>query len=655
MKTPEVLDPPSPARSAAKPVNSPNQPAARPEGERETETVIDTSKMNQAQREALELTEAARSVSGYRSFAGDLFMGRFSLEHVYPFPLQPRADAEAGRPFLAELHAILKNEVDADKIDAEGEIPDAVIDRLARLGAFGIKVPKEYGGLGLSQTNYCRAAMLLGSVDGNLTALLSAHQSIGVPQPLKLFGTEAQKKKYLPRVAGGEISAFALTENSVGSDPAKMTTRAEPTPDGEHFIINGEKLWCTNGVKAGVIVVMARTPDKVVNGKPRNQISAFIVEMNTPGVEIVTRCRFMGLRALYNGVIRFTNVKVPRDAIVGGEGRGLKVALTTLNTGRITIPAACVGLMKRCLEYSREWAAERTQWGAPIGKHAAIADKIARIAANAFACEGMVLLTSALVDRDKADIRLEAAMCKMWASETAWRAVDETMQIRGGRGYETAQSLKNRGEAPVPVERMMRDARINLIFEGSSEIMRLFLAREALDPHLKVAGAALDSRLPLGKRLGAAAKAGSFYALWYPGLFLPRGGVPDGITPAAKPALRYVAKASRRLARTLFHAMAKHGPKLERQQLLLGRVVDIGTELFAITAAALYADALIKANDPAHPRDEVEQLLQCFVADARSRVAGAFAALGHNNDSRNYKLTQSLLEGKHTYLRDGIV
>ena len=591
--------------------------AKPPAPEAESASVIDTSRMTQAQREALELTEAARATTSHRSFAGGLFMGRCDVEQLHPFPLQSGADVMAGEPFLGELARILRDEVDPDTIDAEGEIPDAVITRLARLGAFGIKVPKEYGGLGLSQTNYCRAAMLLGSVDANLTALLSAHQSIGVPQPVKLFGTEEQKRKYLPRVARGEISAFALTETSVGSDPAKMTTRAEPTPDGSAFVINGEKLWCTNGVKAGVIVVMARTPGEVVGGREKNRITAFIVEMNTPGVEVVTRCHFMGLRALYNGIIRFTNVVVPRENILGGEGRGLKVALTTLNTGRLTIPAACVGLMKRCLGFAREWAAERVQWGQPIGRHAAIADKIARMAANAFATEAMTMLTAALVDRANADIRIEAAMCKMFGSEAAWRAVDDTMQIRGGRGYETAQSLRNRGERPVPIERLMRDARINLIFEGSSEIMRLFLAREALDPHLKVAGGALDSRQPAAKRGAAALRALGFYAHWYPGLLLPGSAVPSGFTPALRPSLAYVARTSRRLARTLFHAMAKHGPKLERQQLTLGRLVDIGTELFAITATALYADALIKRKDEAYPKDEVGQLAYDFFADSR--------------------------------------
>ncbi len=616
--------------------------------------VIDTSKMSKGQAEALELAEAARTVTDYRSFAGDLFMGRFDLTRVHPYPEQSAEDAEAGRPFLTELEKILRT-VDADKIDETGEIPDEVVDKLAKLGAFGIKIPKEYGGLGLSQTNYARAAMLLGTVDGSLTALVSAHQSIGVPQPLKLFGTAEQKKKFLPRVAKGEISAFALTEDSVGSDPAKMTTRAELAPDGRHYILNGEKLWCTNGTRAGVIIVMARTPDKVIKGKPRNQISAFIVEMNMPGVEVVTRCHFMGLKALYNGVIRFTNVKVPAEYIVGGEGRGLKVALTTLNTGRLTIPAGCAGFMKLCLGFVREWSSERVQWGQPVGKHAALADKIARIAANAFVCESMVFLTSALVDRDNADIRLEAAMCKMWGSEAAWRAVDETMQIRGGRGYETAQSLRARGDKGIPLERMMRDCRINMIFEGSSEIMRLFLAREALDPHLKVAGGVLDSRQPMGKRAGAALKAGMFYVPWYLGLSVPSGGVPPDFTPELSGALGYVEKTSRRLARTLFHAMALNGPALEKKQLTLGRIVDIGTDLFAISATVLRADALLRRGAKEYGREELLHLVGFAVADAKARITQNFANLKRNHDAKGYKLAVEILEGKHAGLETGII
>jgi alkylation response protein AidB-like acyl-CoA dehydrogenase len=462
---------------------------------------------------------------------------------------------------------------------------------------------------------------------------------------LILFGTEAQKRKYLPRVAKGEISAFALTETGVGSDPATVQTRAEPSPDGEHFILNGEKLWCTNGSKAGVLVVMAKTPPKMVRGKSKDQITAFIVETDWPGVEVTHRCRFMGLKALYNAVIRFNNVRVPRENILLAEGKGLRVALSTLNTGRLTLPAACVGLAKRCLEISRRWAAERVQWGAPIGKHAAIADKLARMAANTFAMESMTWLAASPVDRDKhADVRLEAAMCKMWASEQSWDMVNEAVQIRGGRGYETAASLKARGDDPVPLERFLRDSRINTIFEGSSEIMRLFIAREALDPHLKVSGAVLNSKFPMGERLRAGIKAACFYALWYPKQWLPL----ELFKISAKRSmlarhLRYAARTTRRLARSMFHAMVRNGPKLEREQILLGRFVEIGTELFAITASCLRAERLLETPEDAEKNPGVLEIVDYFCRSSRLRIEEKFRAVSHNNDKAGYKLAQRVL------------
>ena len=601
---------------------------------------IDTSKMSAGQRAAIELTEAAREQVHESSFVADLFMGRTCFDKLMPFPEQTHEDRDQGDAFLQRLEKILHEQVDPDAIDRDGEIPDEVIHALAGIGAFAIKVPTQYGGLGLSQTNYCRAAMKLGGYCGNLTALISAHQSIGVPQPLILFGTEEQKEKFLPRFGKGEISAFALTENGVGSDPARMMTRAEPTPDGEAFILNGEKLWCTNGTRAGVIVVMAKTPPRMVNGVSKDQVTAFIVEMDSPGVEVVRRCHFMGLRALYNGVIRFTDVRVPRENILLGEGKGLRVALTTLNTGRLTLPAACVGLSKRCLDISTRWAAKREQWGAPIGRHAFIADKLARMASNTFAMESMTLYAASLVDKDKhADVRLEAALGKLWGTETASRIVNDTMQIRGGRGYETADSLRARGEEAEPVERFYRDSRINTIFEGSSEIMRLFIAREALDPHLKVAGAMFNTKLPMKTRLAAAMKAGMFYARWYPGLLLPglfkvqssKLNVGTGLASH----LRFIERHSRKLARSLFHAMARLGPKLEREQLLLGRFVDIAAELFAMTAACARATSL---------RDEASfGLADYFCRSARLRVGELFRALHGNEDRRGYKLAQVLI------------
>ena len=621
----------------------------------EQRPLIDTSKMSTGQRAAMELTEAARESDHARTFAGGMFMGEFNLSTVHPFPIQSVADCDQGDAFLKQLEALLREKVDADEIDRTGEIPQPVMDELARLGTFGIKVPTEYGGLGLSQTNYCRAAILLGSWCGNLTALISAHQSIGVPQPLILFGTEPQKRKYLPRVARGEISAFALTEVDVGSDPAAMATRAEPTPDGKYFILNGEKLWCTNGTKAGVIVVMAKTPPKVVNGKSKEQITAFIVEMDWPGVEVVHRCHFMGLKALYNGVIHFTNVRVPVENILLAEGKGLRVALTTLDTGRLTLPGACVGAAKRCLKFSREWANQRVQWGAPIGKHAAIADKLARMAAEVFAMESMTLLAASRVDRDKhADVRLEAALCKLWATEATWRIVNDAVQIRGGRGYETAASLKARGEPGIALERMLRDCRINTIFEGSSEIMRLFIAREMLDPHLKVSAAVLNSQLPLGRRLGAAAKAGLFYSTWYPKQWLSKMFPVSGFkSQVCSRHLRYVAWTNRRLARAIFHAMLRHGPKLDREQLLLGRFVDIGAELFAISAVCLRGEHLLNSQDAGE--QNLPGLIDYFCSAARLRIEQHFHDLHHNTDQSGYRLAQKLLADKFAELETGVV
>ena len=620
----------------------------------EGHSVIDTSKMSAGKAAALELAESSRDPLDERgSFASNLFIGRYDFDRIFPYPGQSAEDRAKGDPFLKELREYLEANVDGDEIDRTGEIPQKNIDDLFAMGAFAVKIPTEYGGLGLSQVNYGRAAMLLGSWDANLTALVSAHQSIGVPQPLLLFGTEEQKKKYLPRVARKEISAFALTETDAGSDPANMSLNAELSPDGSAFIMNGEKLWCTNLIKAGVLVVMAKTAPKIVNGKERKQISAFVVDVDSPGLEITYRCHFMGLRALYNGIVKFTNVRVPRENLIAKEGQGLKVALTTLNTGRLTIPAACVGLSKRLLEICRKWASERVQWGVPIGQHYAIAGKIAEMAGNVFAMEAITFLTSALVDRKAGDLRIETAMCKMWATEATWRIADEAMQVRGGRGYETAQSLEGRGEDGIPVERFLRDCRINMIFEGSSEIMRLFIAREALDPHLKVGGAIFNTQLPNSERAKAVMKSGKFYASWYPKQWTGGGaGDLEKLHTDLRPHVNYAAGASKRLARGLFHAMARFGPKLDREQLLLSRFVGIATELFAMSATCAFAQHKIDSGEPAA---EILSVATYFCRSAKMRIDHHFAGTSQNADRAGYDLTQELMAGKHADLRKGIV
>ena len=597
------------------------------------------------EQEARDVAEAAREHEWQsRSFVRELFEGNFDFDLIHPFPEPEPADLAKAKPLMERLEAFMRDKVDSDKIDREGQIPPELVEELRQMGAFGLKIAEEYGGLGLSQYSYTKAISLVTSQDGSMTALLSAAQSIGVPVPLKLFGTEAQKKKYLPRLAKGAISAFALTENGVGSDPAGVATTAVLSPDGSHYILNGEKLWCTNGTIAELMVVMARTGKK---------ISAFIVEADWPGVAVVERLHFMGLKAIENALIRFTNVKVPAENIIWGEGKGLKLALVTLNTGRLTLPASCAAGAKRSLEIARIWAAERKQWGAPIGKHDAVAQKLGRMAADTFAMESVSDLASLMADKGTVDIRLEAAIAKMWNSEVGWRIVDDLLQIKGGRGYETADSLRSRGERPDPVERMMRDFRINMIFEGSSEIMRLFIAREAVDTHLKVAGALIDPKSSTGTKVKALFGAGAFYALWYPKLWIGlegRFGYGD-FGPLATH-LRFAERRSRKLARALFHAMVRFGPKLEKRQAVLGRLVEIGAELFAISATISRAQAMVKKN-PAD-RSPIE-LADAFARNARRRVEERFAALFDNDDVLNYSVAQKTMAGQFAWVEAGMV
>lgn len=604
--------------------------------------------------EAMDVAEASRETEWEKpSFVGDLFLGKLNLDLIHPFPEQPAADKAEADEFLAKLERFLAENVDSDKIDEQGEYDYELFEGFNKLGAWGMKIPKEYGGLGFSATNYNRAIGLVATWCGSSVAWLSAHQSIGVPQPLKLFGTAEQKKKWLPRLANGAISAFALTEPGVGSDPAKMQTIATPSPDGKGWILNGEKLWCTNGLKAELLVVMARTPSKVVKGKEKKQITAFVVETNSPGVEIKHRCQFMGLRGIGNVLIGFKDVFVPNENILWGEGLGLKLALITLNTGRLTIPAGCAAISRRMLEIAKEWGSERVQWGAPIAKHDAIASKIAWMASHTFAMESIVWLTSGLADRGDVDLRLEAAMAKLFNTEVAWKCIDELVQIRGGRGFETAKSLKARGEKGYPVERIMRDMRINRIFEGTSEIQHLFIAREAVDPHMKRGFKILQPETPTGEKLAAAAAAGVHYAAWYPSKYLGWSRFPKfGEFGKLTTHMGYIERSSRKLARSIFHAMMRYQAKLERKQMVLFRVVDIGTDLFAMAASISYATMLAKkGGDMKNALD----LADVFCKEARMRIDYNFEHLFDNHDEESYKLVMKLIKGDYDWFKGQMV
>ena len=606
-----------------------------------------------SEQEAREVAEAAREDSWEKhSFARGLFDGRLALDLIHPHPDSDADEQARAAEFLAELSDFARTQIDGDRIDRERWVPDEVLDGMRELGCFGIKIPQEYGGLGFSQVTYNRALSIVASRCGSVGAFLSAHQSIGVPQPLIMFGTDEQKRAFLPRLAKGALSAFALTEPDAGSDPANMSTTAVPTEDGEAFLLNGEKLWCTNGPRAELLVVMARTPARegVRGTRP---ITAFIVEADAPGVEVEHVCSFMGLGGLSNGVLRFKNVRVPKENILWGEGRGLKLALITLNTGRLSLPSFCAAAGKGCLEVAQWWGSERVQWGAPIGKHDAIAQKIGSMAATTFAMESVVELTSVMADTKRFDIRLEAAIAKMWNSERAWDIVNDAVQIRGGRGYETAESLDGRGEAPIPVERWLRDLRINLIFEGSSEIMRLFIAREAVDHHLEVAGDMVDPRASAGRKISAALRAGLYYAWWYPTRWLGWSVWPrySEFGPLAKH-LRYVHRASRRLARNLFYAMVRFGGGLEKRQAVLGRVVDIGAELFTMTTACVRAQKLVQDN----PADRTPyELADLFCRQARMRNRGLFRTLFRNADTATYRVARKAMDGSYDWMYSHIV
>ncbi|MCU6480989.1 acyl-CoA dehydrogenase family protein [Arthrobacter sp. A2-55] len=607
--------------------------------------------------DARNVAEAARESSWERpSFAKGLYLGDFDLGLIHPHPESTAEEAEEGDAFLVAVEDYART-LDAAVIERDAKIPDEYIAGLAKLGVFGMKIPKEYGGLGLNLTYYGRALAILGSVHPAFGALVSAHQSIGVPEPVKVFGTPEQKQKYLPRCAAGAVTAFLLTEPDVGSDPARMACAAVPTDDGSAYLLDGVKLWTTNGVIAELVVVMAMVPSRGLdeNGRKTGGITAFVVEADSPGITVEHRNQFMGLRGIENGVTRFHQVRVPAENRLGREGQGLKIALTTLNTGRLSIPAMAAGSAKWSLKIAREWSNARTQWGRPVGQHEAVGKKLAFMAATAFALEAVFELSAALADAGMKDVRIEAALAKLWSSEMSYRCADELVQIRGGRGYETAESLAARGERAVPAEQLLRDLRINRIFEGSTEIMHLLIAREAVDAHLAAAGDLASTSATLAQKGRAAVNASGFYAKWLPQLAVGKGLDPRSYNefgPLAKH-LRFVERESRKLARQTFYGMGRWQGKMEYKQAFLARIVDIGAELFAIAACCSRAE-MLRLKDPVQGRSALK-LADAFAGQSRLRVESLFNELWHNTDDADKSLAASLLDGEFTWLEEGVL
>lgn len=605
--------------------------------------------------------EAARDETVHPSFVGSLFDGAPNLDLVFPFPVQAIEDKRTGDAVCAKMRRFIRDQLDADAIERTGQIPRSVLDGLADIGAFGLKIPEEYGGLGLSLTNYNRVLQLIASVSPALGLLLSAHQSVGVAQALLLFGSEEQRVLYLPQLAKGKISAFALTEPRAGSDPANITTTAvlggksSGTPDQDqaselhnftgHYIINGEKLWCSNGTIADFMTLMA---------KVEGRITAFIVPMNTPGVEVVQRCEFMGFRGLENAYLRLTDVRIPKENIIGQVGEGLKIALTTLNTGRISVAAMSLGMAKQVYEPTLSWTASRKQLGNQIGKHELNTHKLAYIATHIFASEAVTKLVSSYAERKDVDFRVEGAIAKLVSSQYLQQILDHAMALRGGRGYEKSDSLRKRkGETTFPMERLLRDGRLFVIVEGASEVMKLFISREVMAPHMRLA-----LKWLLNTQDGFPAiisNLGRYYIPWYTRQVLPQSEKAIRLSdPQLTEHVRYVESVSKRLARLLFQQLMRTLPaylrtrgqfavdgntksfqkatldlinNFARRQASIVRFTEIGVELFMMATVCSYAESFLE-----HQRAAASELAHLFCLEARKRVEERFAAIRENHD-----------------------
>ncbi|TDV42279.1 acyl-CoA dehydrogenase family protein [Actinophytocola oryzae] len=541
-------------------------------------------------------------------FGTELFDGRLRLDLLDPVPsLLLDAESEA---FLARLRTFCEEKVDGRQIEREDRIPDEVVNGLRDIGAFAIKIPKEYGGLGLPGVCYHRALMIVSSTHSALGELLGAHQAIGLVQPLRLFGTDEQKKSLLPRCVR-EISAFILTEPDIGNDPFRMRTTATPTVDG--WVLDGVKLWTTNGVLADFLVVMAVVP---ASDRGPGGMSAFVVDADAPGVTVEHRNSFLGLRGLENGVIRLHQVVVPVNRMIGPEGQGLEVALAAQDTGRLSLPAVCVAAGKWSLKIAREWSRVRVQWDRPIGEHEAVAAKIAFIAATTFAMEAMVEVSGRHADEGRFDTRTEVELAKLFASEKAWQIADELVQLRGGRGYETAESAAARGERGVPVEQLLRDLRIGRIFDGSTEALRVFIGTDALAARNEPAG--------------HPARAGELAPAF--------GQLAQHV--------RFVDREARRLARQIDCAKARWGEGIGERQRFLGRVVDIAAELYAMSVACVYAKVL---------GEQATELADVFCRQARRRVGELGDQLWVNTDTHDSAVAARVLADGYTWLEEGVL
>lgn len=604
------------------------------------------------------VAETARDKASYDGFLAGLFEADVRWELFTSIGI-PRTSPFA-QSFLEQFKAAIIS-LDPELVDREGELPEAVLKTLAELGAFGIKIPARFGGQEFTQSEYQKVAALCGSFDASLTVLLSAAQSIGVPEPLRLFGTEEQKTKYLPRFARGEISGFALTEKQVGCDIAKVETYAvRVTENGKTvgYRLTGEKFFITNSAKqdgeflSSLLIVIARIvnrPEELHDSQAQKRYGAFIVETQWPGCS-VTRLRFEGVRGIYNGAPTFTNVSVPIENRLGSEEDGLRIALATLTVGRLTLPAACLGGLKQCLSVMRWWGRTRIQWNKPIGEHNMIGEKLCRAAAYALALEAVMAFCGAWANR-KGDLRLESAAAKIIGSEWYWEVVNDLFQVRGGRGFMTVESQRQSGELAIPVMRMLRDARINLVWEGTSEILRIWMAREAMSPYIEK-GIAFLRGSPAQRAEAALYYTRMALRSCCPSLHLGRGSNVFGKDHARW--VRFIESSSRSLTRATLAATLRHRQSLHNKQLLLQHLVNDSLWLFPMAATLWFSSQPEMRTKPG-----ISELATYFCQEMEARLYPASSPTGrilwNQKDKIVYSLARSIMQGQYAWLEEGIV
>ena len=610
------------------------------------------------------IEEARERLTGY-SFMAGLFAGEpdFSLLVMGDESPEHKAAWENFRP---KLERFLANHVDADEIERTAKIPDPVIRGLFSIGAFAMKIPKEYGGLGFSYQNYGRALMLIAGWSNILALTVAVPQSIGIAMPVLLFGSEEQKRRYLPLVAREAVSAFALTEPLTGSDAANITTEAVMDASGD-YIVSGEKLWCTNGPIARYATLIARVPARRMEQQGRNLWipvrrgegaeqsvhTAFVLDMKSPGVSIRQRCQFEGCRGIENAHITLTDVHIHASDVIGEVGRGLKYALTILNVGRaVSIPAICLGMAKQSWQPTLDRANGRVTFQRPLAERQTQRVRIGRMAARLFAMEALASAVWRMADQHRYDVRIEAAIAKIFCSETTIQFLKDAQTIFGGAGYETAESKRFRGEPAFGIEQLVRDVEMYRIGEGATDILRPFVAREALNLHLEHAMKLFDEKLSIARRIQELGRLSAFYVPWYLRQWRPRRLPPGPLFhhPKVRSGLRFVERASRRLARAVFYALLWQRQAFQDDQGRQNRIEAVGEDLLVITVTSLHAEARQRETGQA-----VWDLADEVLGDAGARVKRHIRELLFNDDKRTTAVGTKALTGSFPSLSAGII